>query len=70
MLQIPGFVIVPPVILQPPHELVIPKRVMKGITNIPCLHIGSRTGSEGSKIASSYRAIEPAQPATRAVCII
>nr|DAD35503.1 TPA_asm: hypothetical protein HUJ06_006143 [Nelumbo nucifera] len=43
---------------------------MKGITNIPCLHIGSRTGSEGSKTANSYRAIEPAQPETRAVCII
>ncbi|KAL5696971.1 endopeptidase Clp [Ranunculus cassubicifolius] len=26
---------------------------MKGITNIPCLHIGSRTGSEGSKTANS-----------------
>uniref|UniRef100_A0A251UVW0 Uncharacterized protein n=1 Tax=Helianthus annuus TaxID=4232 RepID=A0A251UVW0_HELAN len=60
----------PPVILQPPQEFVIPKRVMKGITNIPCLHIGSRTGSEGSKTANSYRAIEPAQPATKAVCII
>ena len=33
---------------------------LQGITNIPCLHIGSRTGSEGSKTASSYRAIEPA----------
>ncbi|KAK9082299.1 hypothetical protein Syun_031757 [Stephania yunnanensis] len=43
---------------------------MKGITNIPCLHIGSRTGSEGSKTANSYSAIEPAQPETRAVCII
>uniref|UniRef100_A0A453JFF5 Uncharacterized protein n=1 Tax=Aegilops tauschii subsp. strangulata TaxID=200361 RepID=A0A453JFF5_AEGTS len=43
---------------------------MKGITNIPCLHIGSRTGSEGSKTANSYKAIEPAQPETRAVCII
>ncbi|PRQ20497.1 hypothetical protein RchiOBHm_Chr7g0228831 [Rosa chinensis] len=43
---------------------------MKGITNIPCLHIGSRTGSEGSKTANSYRAIKPAQPATRVVCII
>ncbi|KAJ0816829.1 putative ribosomal protein S4/S9 [Helianthus annuus] len=39
-------------------------------TNIPCLHIGSRTGSEGSKTANSYRAIEPAEPATKAVCII
>jgi len=43
---------------------------MKGMTNIPCLHIGSRTGSEGSKTANSYKAIEPAQPDTRAVCII
>nr|DAD24023.1 TPA_asm: hypothetical protein HUJ06_025486 [Nelumbo nucifera] len=43
---------------------------MKGITNIPCLHIGSRTGSEESKTANSYRAIEPAQPETRVVCII
>ncbi|XP_020571231.1 outer envelope pore protein 37, chloroplastic-like [Phalaenopsis equestris] len=33
---------------------------------MPCLHIGSRTGSEGSKTANSYRAIEPAQPETRA----
>ncbi|KAG6539939.1 hypothetical protein Mapa_018226 [Marchantia paleacea] len=36
---------------------------------MPCLHIGSRTGSEGSKTASSYKAIEPAQPETNAVCI-
>ena len=39
-----GSIIVPFVILQSPHELVIPKQVMKGITNISCLHIGSRTG--------------------------
>uniref|UniRef100_A0A453H2W6 Uncharacterized protein n=2 Tax=Aegilops tauschii subsp. strangulata TaxID=200361 RepID=A0A453H2W6_AEGTS len=53
----------------PLHE--IPQsQIMKGITNIPCLHNGSRTGSEGSKTANSYKAIEPAQPETRAVCII
>jgi hypothetical protein len=40
------------------------------LTNISCLHIGSRTGLEGSKTVNSYRAIEPAQPATKAVCII
>lgn len=49
--------------LQPLHELVILKRVMKGIMNIPYLHIGSRTRSEGSKIAK-YKAIKPTQPAT------
>nr|ARO90951.1 hypothetical protein [Corynoplastis japonica] len=37
--------------------------------NMPCLHIGFRIGSEGSKIANSYNAIEPAQPDTKAVCI-
>ena len=42
---------------------------MNGSTNIPCLHIGFRTGSEGSKTANSYNAIDPAQPATNAVCI-
>lgn len=52
------------------NKYYIPKRVMKGMTNIPCLHIGSRTGSEGSKTANLYKAIEPAQPETRAVCII
>ncbi|KAI5667413.1 hypothetical protein M9H77_17266 [Catharanthus roseus] len=41
---------IPTVILQLPHELVIPKQVMKGITKIPCLHIRSKTGLEGSKL--------------------
>ena len=56
-------------ILQPPHESVTPKRVIKGITYMPCLHIGFSTGSEGSKIANSYNAIDPAHPATSDVCI-
>lgn len=33
----PGFVRVPPERLQPPHELVLPKRVMKGITTLRAL---------------------------------
>ena len=68
-LQIPGFETASPVILQPPHESVTPRRAIKGITNIPCRHIGFNTGSEGSKTANSYKAIEPAQPATNDVCI-
>ncbi|KAF9586856.1 hypothetical protein IFM89_039923 [Coptis chinensis] len=36
-----------------------PKRVMKGIMNIPCLHIGSRMGSEGSKTANSSHRTGP-----------
>ena len=68
-LQIPGSETLSPVILQPPQESVTPRRAMKGITNMPCLHIGFRTGSEGSKTASSYNAIDPAHPATSAVCI-
>ena len=69
-LQRPGFETLSPVILQPPQESVIPKRVMNGITNMPWRHIGFNTGSDGSNTASSYRAIEPAQPATNAVCMI
>jgi hypothetical protein len=34
-LQIPGFETLSPVILHPPQESVIPRRAMKGITNIP-----------------------------------
>ena len=34
-LQIPGVVELSPVIVHPPHDSVIPKRAIKGITNIP-----------------------------------
>ena len=68
-LQNPGLAILSPVILHPPQESVTPIRAIKGITNIPCLHIGLSTGSDGSNTANSYKAIEPAHPATRAVCI-
>ena len=36
---------------------------------MPWRQIGFNTGSDGSKIANSYKAIEPAHPETRAVCI-
>jgi len=68
-LQIPGFETLSPVTLQPPHESVTPRRVINGITNMPCRHIGFKTGSDGSNTANSYKAIEPAQPATNDVCI-
>ena len=68
-LQIPGSETLSPVILHPPQESVTPNLAMNGITNIPCRHIGFKTGSDGSKTANSYNAIEPAQPDTNAVCI-
>jgi len=39
------------------------------MTNIPWRHIGFKTGSDGSNTANSYKAIDPAHPATKAVCI-
>ena len=68
-LQNPGSTPVAPVISHPFQLLVIPNLAMNGMTYIPCLHIGLRTASEGSKMANSYKAIEPAQPANNAVCM-
>ena len=65
----PGLETLSPVILHPPHESVTPSLAINGITYMPCRHIGFKIGSDGSKIASSYNAIEPAQPATKEVCI-
>ena len=67
--QKPGLTPIAPVTSQPPQEPVTPRRVIKGSTNMPCRHMGFSTGSLGSNVDSSNRAIEPAQPATSAVCI-
>ena len=68
-LQKPGSTPVAPVISHPFQLPVIPRRAIKGMTYMPWRHIGLSTGSEGSKMANSYKAIEPAQPANKAVCM-